>query len=391
MDRIPVASSNIVSIGYDETNKVLEVEFTGGAIYQYYNVPSDIYQNFIKAPSTGYYFSENIKTQFTYTNISSINFREIEFVYFLSKLMKASNRFSELEFEPIYRDKNDKMLRPDLVCKTDNRKLIIEVKRVSPLIERRVKEYINQLNLYKDIDTNVKVILAIPDKLQQNYLSSFEKEGIEVWDGPKIAQLFSKELEQIKDSPLYAHFLKLSSTYIATSKTQEFIDELKNIKPGKKDWSIFQKLCVNIFEYLFTPPLEKPLYELSDETRTNRRDIIFPNYADAGFWKFMMDKYNADFLVIDAKNYSANVEKKEVLQMSNYLKSFGTGLFGIIVCRKNPKSNAIITQREHWMAYHKLIIFINDNDIIQMLTLKEKSNSPEDVIRQKIEEFRLSL
>lgn len=391
MDRIPVASSNILSIGYDEANKVLEVEFTGGAIYQYHNVQSETYHQFISAPSTGKYFVESIKNQYSYTNVSSIDFREVEFVYVLSALMKANDRFSEINLMPIYRDINGKMLRPDLVCTLNNKKLLIEVKRVSPLIEMRVKEYINQLNLYKDIHKDAKVILAIPDKLQQNYLSSFEKQGIEVWDGVKIAELFSNELEQIKDHSLYAHFQKLLTTYKVKSKSQEFIEQLNKIAPGKKDWSLFQKLCVNIFEYLFTPPLEKPLYELSDESRTNRRDIIFPNYVDVGFWKFMRDKYNADFVVIDAKNYSANVEKKEVLQMSNYLKSFGTGLFGIIVCRNNPKSNATITQREHWMAYHKLIIFINDNDIIQMLTLKEKSNSPEDVIRQKIEEFRLSL
>jgi KTSC domain len=391
LERIPVGSSIIVSIGYDETTRVLEIEFMGGALYQYYDVPIADYQNLLNAPSVGKYFQDTIKSRFRLANVSSINFREIEFIHFLSRLISANSRFSELELEPIYRDINGKILRPDLVCKADDRKLIIEVKRVSPLIERRVKEYIDQLNLYKDIASNTSVILAIPDKLQENYLESFEKQGIEVWDSFKIGQLFSKELEQAKDSPLYAHFAKLSPAHTAKSKSEEFIYQLKNIKPGKKDWSQFQKLCINIFEYLFTPPLEKPLYELSDETRTNRRDIIFPNYADNGFWKFVRDKYCADYVVIDAKNYSANVEKKEVLQISNYLKPFGTGLFGIIVCRKNPKLNAIITQREHWMAYQKLVIFLNDNDIIQMLTLKEKSNSPEDVIRQKIEEFRLSL
>ncbi len=94
MDRIPVASSNILSIGYDEANKVLEVEFAGGAIYQYHNVPSDSYQKLISAPSTGKYFMEIIKNQYTYTNVSSIDFREIEFVYVLSALMSMVNPFS---------------------------------------------------------------------------------------------------------------------------------------------------------------------------------------------------------------------------------------------------------------------------------------------------------
>ena len=43
MERKNVVSSNIKSIGYDESAMVLEVEFNNGAVYQYYNVPLYIY------------------------------------------------------------------------------------------------------------------------------------------------------------------------------------------------------------------------------------------------------------------------------------------------------------------------------------------------------------
>ena len=39
MDRQSVRSSNISSIGYDENNRILEIEFRHGGIYQYLNVP----------------------------------------------------------------------------------------------------------------------------------------------------------------------------------------------------------------------------------------------------------------------------------------------------------------------------------------------------------------
>ncbi len=38
MDRTSVTSSNIRSIGYDPRSKILEVEFTSGDIYQYFNI-----------------------------------------------------------------------------------------------------------------------------------------------------------------------------------------------------------------------------------------------------------------------------------------------------------------------------------------------------------------
>ncbi|HKO77819.1 MAG TPA: KTSC domain-containing protein [Flavobacterium sp.] len=39
MRRQSVKSSNIAAIGHDETNKVLEIEFLSGGIYQYLDVP----------------------------------------------------------------------------------------------------------------------------------------------------------------------------------------------------------------------------------------------------------------------------------------------------------------------------------------------------------------
>jgi len=38
-----------------------------------------------------------------------------------------------------------------------------------------------------------------------------------------------------------------------------------------------------------------------------------------------------------------------------------------------------------------MILFLNDDDLIQMLTLKKEGGSPEDVIQQKIADFRLGM
>jgi len=59
--RTPVTSSNIVSIGYDVDTRTLEVEFNSGAVYQYSNVPEDVYNELISASSIGAYFASGIK------------------------------------------------------------------------------------------------------------------------------------------------------------------------------------------------------------------------------------------------------------------------------------------------------------------------------------------
>ncbi len=63
MDRIPVSSSNISSVGYDQDSQTLEVEFLGGGVYQYFQVPSSVYEEFMSASSKGRYHHQNIKSR----------------------------------------------------------------------------------------------------------------------------------------------------------------------------------------------------------------------------------------------------------------------------------------------------------------------------------------
>lgn len=64
MERTKIASSNLESLGYDSTSKILEVEFKGGSIYQYYEVDKDWWEALNNAESKGSYFSKFIKNKF---------------------------------------------------------------------------------------------------------------------------------------------------------------------------------------------------------------------------------------------------------------------------------------------------------------------------------------
>lgn len=69
MNRQPVSSSNIRSIGYDSKSQTLEIEFHSSGIYQYFNVPESIYNALMSASSHGSYFHRHIKDQYQLTKI----------------------------------------------------------------------------------------------------------------------------------------------------------------------------------------------------------------------------------------------------------------------------------------------------------------------------------
>jgi hypothetical protein len=69
MNRTPVDSSNIADVGYDETSATLEVGFHNGTVYQYFDVPQTVYQEFMGAASKGIFFNANIKNNYRYAKL----------------------------------------------------------------------------------------------------------------------------------------------------------------------------------------------------------------------------------------------------------------------------------------------------------------------------------
>ncbi len=61
MYRVPVKSSDLASIGYDERTMTLEIEFLNGSIYEYNRVPKDIYVGLMRAESKGKYFRQYVR------------------------------------------------------------------------------------------------------------------------------------------------------------------------------------------------------------------------------------------------------------------------------------------------------------------------------------------
>jgi KTSC domain len=64
MNRIPVQSSNLRSIGYEAETELLEVEFRTGGLYEYSGVPPEVHAALMSAQSHGSYFSREIRNRY---------------------------------------------------------------------------------------------------------------------------------------------------------------------------------------------------------------------------------------------------------------------------------------------------------------------------------------
>ena len=69
MQKDPVASSNLASVGYSPDTETLEIEFLNGSVYQYYNVPENMYHQLMGAGSKGKFLHTYIKNAYPYSRV----------------------------------------------------------------------------------------------------------------------------------------------------------------------------------------------------------------------------------------------------------------------------------------------------------------------------------
>ena len=71
IERAPVESSSLVSIGFAREARVLEIEFRSGAIYRYLGVPQAVFDGMKKAESKGRYFAQSIRGKYEFQRVEA--------------------------------------------------------------------------------------------------------------------------------------------------------------------------------------------------------------------------------------------------------------------------------------------------------------------------------
>ena len=66
---LPVESSMMTGVDYDDETCELDILFFSGKTYRYFDVPADIYARLLDAESKGEFFNEEIKDVYRYAEV----------------------------------------------------------------------------------------------------------------------------------------------------------------------------------------------------------------------------------------------------------------------------------------------------------------------------------
>jgi hypothetical protein len=337
----------------------------------------------------------NIRVRYDlYVRISPDVARGLEFEQFVQEIV---DRSSDIELTTAARS-HAADYGSDFVAVRSGRPLLIQVKLTTPQTSYRLEQLNDLLKAaaerYKELNHGREpgLVLAIPGVLSQSKMAVALRSRLEVWDGPNL-RARARSLGISVPPYVASHGPEvLEQPDLGSQYTHALLHRLHGIRPGQADWAAYEKYCEDLLNFLFVPPLNPAIPQSRDDHHANRRDYILPNYAlDGGFWQFMRGHYEAHYVVAEVKNLRGSPGKREILQVANYLNPHGTGLFALVLTRKDLDETARWICREQWVQHNKLVVGIHDEDVRQMVETKLAGNDPAELVRQKIEDFRLGI
>jgi hypothetical protein len=235
--------------------------------------------------------------------------------------------------------------------------------------------------------------MLLPQNLKESIESS---EGITVWDLRHLNELLASYPAVAQDFQLLLDAQAVARRGLALPtpldpRAQELIDRLDVLAPGRATFREFEDLCVEILNYAFFPQLGVPSVQSRSEDGLDIRDAVLPITSDQAFWQEIKQICSTRFMVGEFKNYTEQIRQREVESIQQYLYLKSMRMFGVLCSRNQPSESALLARRRAWVEADKLILFLSDEELKDLVRAKSYGEKPTDVLDAQLEEFFLRL
>jgi hypothetical protein len=171
-----------------------------------------------------------------------------------------------------------------------------------------------------------------------------------------------------------------------TKRFDEFKERLAACPTGKAYFARYEELCTEMWSYIFGDKLGTPLLQRATSDRVQRRDCLFPNLTKSTFFKRIFDRFQADFLILDFKNYRDELGSDVIEDVSHYANR-ALGNFVIAVSRKGGGSAATAGQIRVLKNREIAVITVSDEHMLEMIDRKDRGEEPEDVLSNLLDDL----
>lgn len=324
--------------------------------------------------------------------------KHMEFENILKEILEA-HKWQNIECEKnIPLDESKGKYRADIYAVKDSKAYLFEIK-MAPY--GRSDIFSNIISILKLCGKEYHIVLILP------MISTIEKEGkfpkdIEIWDSDKLFLLI-KQIKDIKKSKnLRSRLLNLYKVQEVPIKKEPFIEKDRNvnnaqrakgednedkrvyllnnldqIKTGWSDATNFEKYIMSFLDYVFDEDIANHSGQLCTSNKLHRFDSIarinIKSDTDS-FFHIIQHHYNTRYIIFECKNYNRKISQREVYLTTKYLCDTALRNVAILFARKGADKKAHEIRDGILRENKKLIIFLDDNDIISMVKDRNRRN-----------------
>ena len=175
------------------------------------------------------------------------------------------------------------------------------------------------------------------------------------------------------------------------TKGTEFCRELRTLKRGKTTWSAYEDLCDRILRDLFPNDLHGWHRQKRTDDGLNRFDYVCRIRPTTDFWQFLLHHLDSRYVLFEFKNYTGKIKQGQILTTEKYLLERGLRRVAIIISRAGAEADAIKMTQGAMREQGKLMLIVDDEQICEMLHMKERGEDPTDRLFELTDDFLLAL
>lgn len=193
-------------------------------------------------------------------------------------------------------------------------------------------------------------------------------------------------IDNIKNIPK-----QLSDEIKPMEPIREYCRELRSLPPGKDHWKQYELLQEDILKYLFGENLKGWHRQLWSDDELNRYDLVCRIELSNRLWDFIALELGSRYILFEFKNYQDEITQDQIFTTERYLLEKGKRTVGFIISRVGITENGLIATKGAMRENGKMLIVLDDDDICEMLDMRNNANDPTDYLFEKVDEFLLTL
>lgn len=312
--------------------------------------------------------------------------------------------------------------RLDFVLENCGSSIIVETKcyRSNYVQSTFIYQAVEQMQYYRELwrenkHEEAKAVLILSCQVSDEFKEiCYKEKGILIIDISNLLFLAKNDEDLLKDltesiqnsmydvipkAPLVSEIFdikriaKKKKIIEETNEAIDYIYRLENLHYGKVNGNDkeYEKLCVDMIKFLFKSEFTKMVEQNSTEDKMFRMDLVCGLKGASEFWKILMQHYNTRFVVFEFKNYEDEIDQNLIYITEKYLYNAVLRNVAIVVSRMGFSHNALKAATGILTENGKLIIGLNDNDIITMLRMKADGQDPSDYMINMLENYLMSI